>query len=68
MYEIYITRAIIYSQKNFLEKSKKIILFTEEFGFINVSAHAIANEKSKNKHLLQNGNLIKIYMVVGKNK
>ncbi len=67
MYEIYKTRAIIFSKKKFLEKSKNIIIFSKEFGFISTTAHGIFLEKSKNKSILQSGNLIDIYLVKGKN-
>ena len=68
MYEVYKTKAIILSKKNFLEKSKKIIIFTYDFGFIHINAHGISFEKSKNKNIIQSGNFVNIYMVMGKNK
>jgi recombinational DNA repair protein (RecF pathway) len=68
MYEVYKTRAIIFSKKKYLEKSKKVVVFSREFGFINIVAHGIFLEKSKNKSILQSGNLADIYMIKGKNK
>lgn len=68
MYEVYKTKAIIFSKENYMERSKKIVIFTDEFGFVHVDAHGISFEKSKNKNLLQSGNYVDIYMIKGKKK
>lgn len=66
MYEKYTTKAFVVDLKSVKEADRLVLLFTEEFGLLNVLFQGVRNSVSKFKGFLDVGNFVTVTLVKGK--